>query len=142
MSISLFKCCCLVTKLCPTLCDPRNASLPYASLSLSLSPFTISSFTVPFTVSQSLFKLTSIESMMPSNHLILCHLLFLCCLLLLLPLIFPSIRVFSTELVLCITWPKYRSFSISPSNEYSELISFRIDWLELLAVQGIPKGLL
>ena len=80
----------------------------------------------------------SIESLMPSNHLILCHLL------LLLPSIFPSIRVFSNESVLHIRWPKYWSFSfsISPSNEYSRLISFRIDWLDLLAVQGTLKSLL
>ena len=77
------------------------------------------------TVSQSLLKLLSIELMMPSNHLILCHPL------LLLPSIFPSIRVFSNESALCIRWPKYWSFSfsISPSNEYSGLISFKIDWL-------------
>ena len=77
----------------------------------------------------------SIESVMPSNHLILCHPL------LLLPSIFPSIRVFSNESVLHIKWPKYWSFSfsISPSNEYSELISFRMDWLDLLAVQGTLK---
>ena len=73
---------------------------------------------------------------MPSNHLILC------CLLLLPPSIFPSIRVFSNESVLHIRWPKYRSFSVSPSNEYSGLISFRIDWLDLLAVQGTLKSLL
>ena len=75
---------------------------------------------------------------MPSNHLILCHPL------LLLPSVFPTIRVFSTELVLCIRWPKYWSFSfsISPSNEYSGLISFRMDWLDLLAVQGTLKRLL
>ena len=87
---------------------------------------------------QSLFKLMSIKSVMPSNHLILCHPLFL------LPSIFPSIRVFSNESVLCITWPKYWSFSfsISPSNEYSGLISFRMDWLDLLAVQGTLKSLL
>ena len=80
----------------------------------------------------SLLKLMSIESMMPSNHFILC------CPLLLLPSIFPSIRVFSNESVLCIRWPKYWSFSfsISPSNEYSGLIYFRMDWLDLLAVQG------
>ena len=78
------------------------------------------------------------ELVMPSNHLILCHPL------LLLPSIFPSIRVFSNELVLCIRWPKYWSFSfsISPSNEYSELISFRIDWFDVLAVQGTLKSLL
>ena len=84
------------------------------------------------TNSQSLLKLMSIKLVMPSNHLILC------CPLLLLPSIFPSIRVFSKESVLCIRWPKYWSFSfsISPSNEYSGLISFRMDWLDLLAVQG------
>ena len=84
------------------------------------------------TNSQSLLKLTSIASVMPSNHLILCRSLFL------LPLIFPSMRVFSSESVLHIRWPKYYSFnfSISPSNEYSGLISYRIDWLDLLAVQG------
>ena len=83
-------------------------------------------------------KLTSIESVKPYNHLILCHPL------LLLPSIFPSIRVFSDESVLCIRWPKYWSFSfsISPSNEYSGLISFRMDWLDLLAVQGTLKSLL
>ena len=82
--------------------------------------------------------LMSIESVMPSNHLILC------CPLLLLPPIFPSIRVFSNESVLRIRWPKYWSFSfsISPSNEYSGLISFRIDWFDLLAVQGTLKSLL
>ena len=90
------------------------------------------------TNSQSLLKLTSIESVMPSNDLILCHPL------LLLPSIFPSIRVFSNESVLHIRWPKYWSFSfsISPSNEYSGLISFRMDWLDLLAVQGTLKSLL
>ena len=88
------------------------------------------------TNSQSLLKLMSIESVMPSNHLILYHLL------LLPPSIFPSIRVFSNESVLRIRWPKYWSFSfnISPSNEYSGLISFRLDWLDLLAVQGTLKS--
>ena len=89
------------------------------------------------TNARSLFKLMSIESVMPSNYIILCHPL--------LPLsIFPSIRVFSNESVLCIRWPKYWSFSfsISPSNEYSGLISFRTDWLDLLAVQGTLKSLL
>ena len=87
--------------------------------------------------SRSLLKLTSIESVMPSNHLILCHSL-------LMPSIFPSIRVFSSELVLRIRCPKFWSFSfnIRPSNEYSGLISFRIDWFDLLAVQGTPKSLL
>ena len=90
------------------------------------------------TNSQSLLKLMSIEYMMPSNHFIFC------CPLLLLPSIFPSIRVFSNESVLCIRWPKDWSFSfiISPSNEYPELISFRMDWLDLLAVQGTLKSLL
>ena len=78
----------------------------------------------------------SIKSMMPSNRLILCHpLLFL-------PSIFPGIRVFSNELALCFRWPKYLSFSISPSSEYSGLISFRIDWMDLLVVQGALKSLL
>ena len=89
------------------------------------------------TNSWSLLKLMFIESVMLSNYLILCHLL------LLLPSIFPSIRVFSKESVLCIRWPKYWSFSfsISPSNEYSGLISFRIDWLGLPAVQGTLKNI-
>ena len=89
------------------------------------------------TNSQSLLKLVSFESEMPSNHLILC------CPLLFPPSIFPSIRVFSNELVLCIRWPKYWSFSlsISPSNEYAGLISFRSDWLDLLAVQGTLRSL-
>ena len=90
------------------------------------------------TSSWSLLKLMSIESLMPSNHLILS------CPLLLLPSIFPSIRVFSSESALCIRWPKFWSFSfsISPSDEYSGLISFRMDWLDLLAVQGTLKSLL
>ena len=93
---------------------------------------------LPITNSWSLLKLMSIMSVMPSNHLILC------CPLLLLPSIFPSIRIFSKESVLSISWPKYWSFSfsISPSNEYSGLISFRMDWLDLLAVQGTLKSLL
>ena len=88
------------------------------------------------TNSRSLLKLMSIESVMPSNHLILCHPL------LLLPSIFPSIRVFSNESVLHIRWPKYWSFSfsISPSNEHPGLISFRMDWLDLLAVQGTQES--
>ena len=103
------------------------ATLWYAACQASLS----------ITNSQSLFKRMSIESVMPSNYLILCYPL-------LLPSIFPSTRVFSNESVLCIRWPKYWSFtfSISPSNEYSELISFRMDWLDLLAVQGTLKSLL
>ena len=90
------------------------------------------------TNSWSLLKLMSIKTLMPSNHLILCHPL------LLLPSIFPSIRIFSNESVLHIRWPKYWSFnlSISPCNEYSALISFRIDWFDLLVVQGTFKSLL
>ena len=90
------------------------------------------------TISQSLLKLMSTESMMPSNHLILCHPL------LLLPSVFPSIRVFFSESGFHIRWPKYWSFSfsISPSNEYSGLIFFRMDWLDLLEVQGTLKSLL
>ena len=88
-----------------------------------------------FTISWSLLKLIPIESVMPSNHLILCHAL------LLLPSIFPSIRVFSNESVLLIRWTKYWSFSISPSSEYSGLISFRIDWFDL-AAQGTLESLL
>ena len=90
------------------------------------------------TNSQSLLKLRSIASVRPFNHLILCHPL------LLLPSVFPSIRVFSGESVLCVRWPKYWSFSfsISPSSGYSRLISFRMDWLDLLAVQGTLKSLL
>ena len=90
-----------------------------------------------FTITRSLLKLTSIESVMPSNHLILCHpILFL-------PSIFPSIRVFSNESALCIRWPQYWSFSfsISPFNEYSGLISFRMGWLDLLTVRGTLKSL-
>ena len=86
------------------------------------------------TNSWSLLKLMSIESVMPSDHLILCQTLIL------LPSIFPSLRVFSTKSVLCIRWPKYGSFSISPSNEYSVLISFRVNWFDLLAVQGTLKS--
>ena len=91
----------------------------------------------PFTNSWSLLKLMSIESVLPSNHLIPCHPL------LLPPSIFPSIRVFSNESLLHIRWPKYwsLSFTISPSNDYSGLISFRMDWLDLLAVQGTLKSL-
>ena len=91
-----------------------------------------------FTNSRSLLKPMSIESVMPSNHLVLCHPL------LLLPSIFPSIRVFSNESALRIRWPKYGSFSfsISPSNKHPGLISFRMDWLDLLAVQGTLKSLL
>ena len=107
----------------PTLCDPMECSKP--------------SFPVHHH-HWSLLKLMSIELVMPSNHLILCHIL------LLRPSIFPSIKVFSNESVLYIGWPKYWSFrfNISPSNEYSGLISFRMEWLDLLAVQGTLKSLL
>ena len=104
-----------------------------------MTPWTVArQASLSITNSQSLFRLMPIESVMPSNNLILCHPL------LLLPSIFPSIRVFSNESVLCIRWPKYWSFSfnISHSDEYSGLISFRMDWLDLLAVQGTLKSLL
>ena len=106
---------------------------------LFATPWTVArQASLSITNSWSLLKLISIELVMPSNHLILCHPL------LLPPSIFPSIRVFSSESVLHIRWPKYWSFSfsISPSSEYSGLISFRIDWLELLTVQGTFKSLL
>ena len=90
---------------------------------------------LPFTISQSLLKLMSIELMMPSNHPTLCLALHP-------PSILPSIRVFSNELAVLIRWPEYWSFSFSPSNEYSGLISFRIDWFDLLAIQGTLKTLL
>ena len=114
---------CSVTQLCLTLCDPMDCSMPGLPVHQQIPE---------------LFKYMSIDSVMPSNHLILCHPL------LLLPAIFPSIRVFSNKSVLSIRWPKYWSFSfsISPSNEYSGLISFRIDWFELLAVQGTLRSLL
>ena len=107
-------------------------------MSDSLTPWTAAhQASLSFTISQSLLKLMSIELVMPSNHLILCHPF-------LLSSIFPSIRGFSSELVLCIWWPRYWSFSfsISPSNEYSGLISFRTDWFYPLAVQGTLKSLL
>ena len=111
-----------VTQLCPTVFNPMDCSTPGFSI----------------TNSQSLLKLISIESVMSSNHLILC------CPLLLLPSIFPRTRVFSSESVLHIRWPKFWSFrfSISPSNEYSGLISFRMKWFDLLAVQGTLKSFL
>ena len=105
----------------------------------SVTPWTAAhQASLSITNSQSLLKLMSMESVMPSNHLILCRPL------LLLPSVFPSIRVFSNESVLCIRWPKYWSFSfsISPFKEYSGLISFRMDWFDLLAVQGTLKSLL
>ena len=106
------------------------------SLSL-VTPWTATcQASLSFTTSWSFLRLMSIESVMPSNHLNLC------CTLLLLPSIFPSVRVFSNDSALCIRWPKYWSFSISPSSEYSGLISFRIDWLDLLAVLGTLKSLL
>ena len=108
------------------------------ALWLFLTPWTAAcQDSLSITSSQSLPKLMSIESVIPSNHLILCHTL-------LLPSIFPSIRVFSNESVLCIRWPNYWNFSfnISPSNEYPRLMSFRMDWLDLLAVQGTLKSLL
>ena len=106
-----------VAQLCQTLCDPMDCSTP------------------GFPVHHPTLKLMSIKSVMLSNHLILCRPL------LLLPSIFPSIRVFSNESVLHIRWPKYRrsSLSISPSNEYSGLIFFRMDWLDILAVQGLSR---
>ena len=130
---------------------PSDLSLTMVSLApLLLSHSVVSDSATPwpaarqaslsFTISQSLLKLMSIESPMLSNHLILCHPL------LLLPSIFPNIKLFSSESALLIRWPKYWkftfSFSISPSNEYSGLISFRMDWLDLLALQGTLKSLL
>ena len=109
----------------------------FSHVQLFATPWTTAcQASLSITNSQSLLKLMSIESMMPSNHLILCHPL------LLLLSIFPRIRVFSNESVVHIRWPKYCSFSfsISPSNEYSGLISFSIDWLDLLAVQGTLKS--
>ena len=122
-SSNILSCCCSVSKSCLTLCDSLDCSTPgFPS----------------FTTSQSLLKHMSIASAMPSNRLILC------CLFLLLPSIFPSIRVFSNKSALHSRWPKNWSFSfsISPSNEYSGLISFRMDWFDLLAVQGTLKSLL
>ena len=107
-------------------------------MSDSVTPWTAAhQASLSFTNSRSLLKLMSITSVMPSNHRILCHPL------LLLPSVFPSIRVFSNESVLHIRWPKYWSFSfsISPSNEYSGLISLKIDWFDLFAVQGTLKSL-
>ena len=111
---------------------PGNSVHLLSCVRLFVTPWT----SLAITNSWSLLKLMSIESVMPSNHLILCRPL------LLLSSIFPSIRVFSNESVLHIRWPKYWTFSISPSNEYSGLISFRIDWMDLLAVQGTLKSIL
>ena len=110
-----------VAQLCPTLCDPMDCSMPGFPA---------------ITNSQSLLKLMSIESVMPSNHLIICHPI------LLPPSVFPTIRVSSNESALRIRWPKYWSFSFSirPSNEYLGLISFRMDWFDLLAVQGTQES--
>ena len=121
MTVEVAVCCCSVSKLCPTLFHPLDCTRQ-----VSLSS----------TISWSLLKLMSIESVTPSNHPILCHPLIL-------PSIFPRI-IFSNESALCIKRPKYWSFSfsISPSNECSELISFRIDWFDLLAVQETLKTLL
>ena len=115
------------------------ADEPLSRVCLFVIPWTAAcQASLSFTISQRLLKLMSIESVMPSNHLILC------CPLLLLPSIFTSIRVFSSGLAFCMRWPKYWSFSfsISLSNEYSGLISCRIDWFDLLAVQGTLKSLL
>jgi len=109
----------------------------YSVLSNSATPWTAAhQASLSFTISQSLLKLMFIESVMPSNHLVLC------CPLLFLPSIFPSIRIFSNKSALHIRWLKYCSFSISPCSAYSELISFRIDWFVLHAVQGTLKSLI
>ena len=111
--------------------------IQFSRVQLFATPWTVARQTsLSITNSWSSPKLVSIQSVTPSNHLILCHPR------LLPPSIFPSIRLFSIESVLRIRWPKYRSFSISPSNEYSRLISFRLDWLDLLAIQGTLKSLL
>ena len=105
----------------------------HSAVSNSASPWTAArQASLSFTISWSLLRLMSIESMMPSYHFTLCHPLLLLS-------IFPSIRIFSNESALCIRWPKYWSFSISPYNEYLGLISFRIDWFDLLATQGNLK---
>ena len=119
VSIMFLICCCSVAQLCLTLCDPMDARLPCSSPSAAACS-----------------NFMSIELVMPSNRLILCHLL------LLLPSIFPSIRVFCNESALHIRWPRCWSFTISPSNEYSGQISFRIDWFDLLAIQETLKSLL
>ena len=138
----------LEAQLSSVLCCFRAPLPPCTWISQFTSIQSLSDFVTPWTAahqafwsitnSQSLLKLMSIKLVMPSNHLILCYPL------LLLPSIFPSIRVFSNESVLCIRWPEYWSFSfsISPCIEYSGLISFRTDWLDLLAVQGTLKSLL
>ena len=133
-------CVCGCVCVCVWLCSVQFSSFhSFSRVQLFATPWTAASQAfLSITNSQSLLKLISIELVIPSSHLILCHPL-------LLPAsIFPSIRVFSTESVLWIRWPKCWSFSfnISPSNEYSGLISFRMDWLDLLAVQGTLKSLL
>ena len=128
-----------VMKLFCHACDGISSVQSLSLVRLFATPWTAARQAfLSITNSWSLLKLKSIESVMAPNHLILCRPL------LLLPLIFPSIRVFAKESVLCIRWPKYWSFSFSirPSNEYSGLISFRMDWLDLLAVQGTLKSLL
>ena len=125
-----------MTKSC---CSLASSVQSLSHVQIFVTPWTVAyQASQSITNSWSLFKLMSTEPVMPSNHLILCHPL------LLLPSPFPRIRVFSNELVLYIRWPKYWSlhFNISPSNEYSGLISFRMDWLDLLAVQGTLKSLL
>ena len=126
----------------PTVSGSFTSSLSFSSVQFSHSvfatPWTAAcQASLSITISWRLLKLMSIESVMPSNHLILCHPL------LLLPSTFPSIKVFSNESALCIRWPKYWSFSFSirPSNKYSGLISFRMNWFDL-AVQGILKSIL
>ena len=120
-------------------CSQFNSVQSLSRVRVFVTPWTVAcQASLSLTNSRSSPKPISIESVMPSNHLILC------CPLLLLPSIFPSIRVFSNESALCIRWPKYWSFSfnISPSNEHPGLMSFRMDWLDLLAVQGTLKSLL
>ena len=116
--------------------DMISLLLLFSHVWLFAAPWTASCQpSMSFTIAWSLLKPMSIDSMVTSNYHVLC-----CpCLL---PSIFPSIRVFSNELAICVRWPKYQSFSISPSNEYSGLISFRIDWFDLLVVQGTLKSLL
>ena len=120
-----YVCCCSVAKSCPAVCDPMDCSMPGLPVPHHLLKFGQVQF-------------VSTASVMPSSHLILC------CPLLLLPSIFPSIRVFSNKSAVCIRWPKHCSFSfsISPSKEYSGLISFKMDWLDPLVVQGTLKSLL
>ena len=132
VALNLLKfCCCSLAQSHPTLCDPQLSHIllfvaPWAAAHQAF---------LSFTIFQSLLKLVSVKLVMPSNHHILCRSL-------LLTSVFPSIRVFTSESAPHIRWPEYWrfSFSVSPSNEYSGLISFRIDWLDLLAVQGLFKN--